>query len=622
MNFYEHQDRARRRTVLLTVYFALAVTLIALALNAVFYVALNATRTDPLSLRTWIAEPYWIWISLAVGGLIVLGTLHTSFRLRGGGRALAAMVGARRIEPSTAAIDERRLLNVVEEMSIASGTPVPALYVLDDEAGINAFVAGTRPTEVVMVVTRGALEAFDRDELQGVVAHEYSHIFNGDMRLNLRLMGVLAGIVLIGQIGRLMLRSGTHGRSRDAGQWALVGVAVLAIGYIGLFFGALIKAAVSRQREFLADASAVQFTRDPDGIAGALDTIRQHGAGSLLDNAHAEDLSHFCFGESVHYAFSALLASHPPLDARIKAINPQYARRTRAAPSTQTAARDEPPGLSTAFAAGAAPLAPAEVAAAVGTLAPRQVAFARALHAALPAHVVSLAHTSAGAAQLVFALLLAASAPAASGRILAAVNYHDPMLSDGLESLAAALRDLSRQARLPLVNLALPALKQASATERRRLRDTVRAVIGADRQFTVFEFALEHLLDDHLRDDAGQAVAVKYFSFAAVADDLRVLLSVLARIGASDPTAAAAAFARAWHPFALGDAVLLEAAACSLAALDGALDRLAGVSPLLKKNVIQACADCVQHDGEVTSTEMDVLQVVALTLDCPLPPLA
>lgn len=621
MNFYEHQDRARRRTAWLIVYFALAVLLIACALNAVFYLALNATRSEPLALQTWLSEPYWLWISLAVGGLIVLGTLHTSFRLRGGGRALAAMVGARRIEPSTAAVDERRLLNVVEEMSIASGTPVPALYVLDDEPGINAFVAGTRPTEVVMVVTRGALETFERDELQGVVAHEYSHIFNGDMRLNLRLMGVLAGIVLIGQIGRLMLRSGTHGRGRNAGQWALVGVAVLAIGYIGLFFGALIKAAVSRQREFLADASAVQFTRDPDGIAGALDTIRQHSAGSLLDNAHAEDLSHFCFGESVHYAFSALLASHPPLDARIRAINPGYVRRARVAPPASSTGRAAGPAMSAALAAGAA-LAPARVAAAVGTVAPHQVEFARALQTALPAYVVELAHTAAGAPQLVFALLLAASAPAAQVRILAIVNYHDPALTEGLETLAAALRDLPRNARLPLINLALPVLKQAGAAARRRLCDSVRAVIAADRQFTVFEFALEHLLDDHLRDDAGQAVAVKFFSFAVVRADLRVLLSVLARIGARDTGAAQAAFARAWRPFALGSPELLDAVACSLAALDRALDRLAGLSPLLKRNLIEACADCVQHDGQVTSTEAEVLQVIALTLDCPLPPLA
>ncbi|MEX2481988.1 MAG: M48 family metallopeptidase [Gammaproteobacteria bacterium] len=617
MNFYESQDQARRRTALLVVYFALAVLCITLALNGVFYLAAKAARSEPLSLQAWLAQPYWLWISVAVGALILLGTLHTSFRLRGGGQALAAMVGARRIDPGTQAMDERRLLNVVEEIAIASGTPVPALYVLDSEAGINAFVAGTRPSETVLVVTRGALDSFDRDELQGVVAHEYSHIFNGDMRLNLRLMGVLAGILVIGQIGRLMLRSGVHGRNRKGGQWALIGLAVLIIGYIGLFFGALIKAAVSRQREFLADASAVQFTRMPDGIAGALYKIKQHAAGSLLDNPHAEDLSHFCFGESVRHAFSGLLATHPPLEARIEAIKPGFVPRQITAASGAAVAAPGAMG----FAGSDAAMSPPQVADAAGTVTRSHIEHARHQQAEWPAELAVLAHATDDAPRLVYGLLLAASPAHGRPVLIDLVERRDPRGAADLEALAAKLDALPRQARLPLLNLALPALKQAGSAARQRLQDTVRALIAADGRFTVFEFALEHLLRDHLRDTAGEAVPVTVFRFADVAADVRLLLSVLARAGSPAPAAAAAAFRQAWRPFALGEAEPAASAACTLDALDAALDRLAQVSPLLKKNLIEACADCVQHDGRVTAAEHDLLQVIALTLDCPLPPL-
>ena len=322
MNFYQHQDAARHRSGLLIGYFVAAVILIVVLINLVVYWAMIAAGGVPVAPSDWIREPYILFVSLAVIGVIALSSLWTTLRLRGGGKALAKMVGARRVDPSSSDPAERQLMNVVEEMSIASGVTVPELYVLDDEPGINAFVAGTRPSETVMVVTQGALDNFSRDELQGVVAHEYSHIFNQDMSLNMRLMGFLAGILFIGQIGRILLHSGANSRGKNSSQFALVGLAVFIIGYIGIFFGNLIKAAVSRQREFLADASAVQFTRHPDGIGGALLKIRNHTQGSTLNSGHADDLSHFCFGASIANSFGGLMATHPPLDKRIAAVSP------------------------------------------------------------------------------------------------------------------------------------------------------------------------------------------------------------------------------------------------------------------------------------------------------------
>ena len=597
-------------------YFVLALALIAAALCAVAYVALNSTRETPVPLGAWLAEPYWLYITAAVVAVVAAGSAYTSLKLRGGGPALAAMVGARTVDPATSNTNERRLLNVVEEMSIASGTPTPALYVLDDEASINAFVAGTRPSETVMVVTRGALENFDRDELQGVVAHEFSHIFNNDMRLNLRLMGVLAGILVIGQFGRVLLRSGAHGRGREAGSFAIAGLAILLIGYIGLFFGALIKASVSRQREFLADASAVQFTRYPRGIASALNRMRTHGAGSELDNNHAEDLSHFCFGASVVPAFGGLMATHPPLAARIEAIAPGFGAGS---PSLETT--DQPHGGAPDGAAISAFSGGEQVASRVGTVEPGDIGFASRVLNAMPEPLQALAHQPDGAVAVLSGLLVLETAPDTQADIRERVTSYGArtaaLFDDALEQLAP----LPDHVRLPLVQMTLPAIKAQDAPARRRILQLVKDLIAADKRLSVFEFALWHVLADHLRDGAARGVPVAHHRFEPVADALQVLLSALARFGHTDIDAAKAAFEFAWAPFGFaGD--MLPAADCQLARCDEALTALAGLAPMLKRNVIQACADCVLHDGRVSAAEGALLQVVSIALDCPMPPLS
>ena len=622
MNFYQHQDRARRKTGLLAGYFFVAVALIAAAINAVIFSAVSYSTQPPMALATWLEQPYWLWVSGGVVAAIALGTLYTTFKLRGGGPAVAEMVGARRVDPSSGDRKERQLINVVEEMSIASGTPVPALYVLDDEPGINAFVAGTRPTETVLVVTCGALDTFTRDELQGVVGHEYSHIFNHDMSINIRLMGILAGILLIGQIGRVMLHSGSRSSGKGSGQAAMIGLAILIIGYIGLFFGALIKAAVSRQREFLADASAVQFTRNPQGIAGALDKIRQHVDGSLLNNAHSEDVSHFCFGESVHYAFASLMATHPRLDARIKAVDPNFvARQSEDAAVAATSGAPLPAGAA-GFAGGGTAVDAERIAESVGTISPEQVAFAEHVHHGIPEALLTQAHAVNTSPQVVYALLMAAIA--ADDRHLGMDLISDAAgseIAEAVEKLSAAVDQLPARARLPLVNISLPALKMRNDSERREFLVNVKNLIEADRRYTVFEFALLHILRDHLSTTAAAEPVVKYYKFEQVGDEVRLLLSVLARVGAKTEEQAMQAFEGAYDPFGLGAAELASREQCKLEALTQALNKLAQLSPLLKKNVISACADCVIHDGKVTAAEGELLQAIAINLDCPMPPL-
>ena len=619
MNFYEHQDRARRRTGFLATLFLLAVAMIVLAVNAVVLLAASSAQSAPQNWHSWLTSPYWWWTTGSVLGLIGAGSGYTALRLAGGGKALADMVGAR---PLCAANDaqERQLRNVVEEMSIASGTPQPALYVLDNEAGLNAFVAGTRPTQTVMVVTRGALDAFTRDELQGVVAHEYSHIFHDDMRVNMRLMGMLAGILLISRLGRGLMRVGGNSSEKSGGQAALLGFALFVIGYLGVVLGSLIQAAISRQREFLADASAVQFTRNPHGIAGALYRIA-HAGGSRLVSAHAGDLGHFCFGEATRSGFAGWFATHPPLAARIEAVAPGFVPRMEGATSSsrlRPVSNRAVPGVARgAMAIGG--LAPAMVADSAGTLGARESA--AATHAGLPQALLEAARGSAPVA-CVYALLISAEPVAARAAAIAAIASHD---SDAavvqVRALLPACAGMAIAARLPLLNLALPALQNLAPELRLRVRQTIAAVVAADGDLSLFEFAAARILDDHLGDDAARAVQVRHFSFAAVAEPLRLVLAGLAWAGARDAAPAQAAFLRAYRPFSLGVVHLPAREDLAASALTAALIELAALSPLLKKNVITACADCVIEDGRVMPAEAELLQAIALSLDCPLPPL-
>ncbi|MCE0732582.1 M48 family metallopeptidase, partial [Halomonas sp. G15] len=382
MDFFTAQDRARRLSARLVLLLLLAVVLLVVltcVLVALAVVVMNPERMgagDPLAAAL---EPRLF--ALVAGGvvaIVVLGGLVRHLQLRVGGYAVAEALGGRPLALDTRDEDERRLLHVVEEMAIASGMPVPAVYLLDD-AAINAFAAGHDSHDAVIGVTRGAIEHFDRDQLQGVIAHEFSHILHGDMRLNLRLVALLHGILVIGLAGRFLLRGLAGGRrrgSRRGGHVAIMGlgVALMAVGYAGTLCGNLIKAAVSRQREFLADASAVQYTRNPEGIGGALQTLAAYRLGSHLLAANAAEFSHLYFGSGVR-SLSRFTATHPPLEARIRRVLPRWDGRLPEPFAPTPRAALEPPS-SPATPSHATPLGGAALAgAALGAAPPRGVAW-------------------------------------------------------------------------------------------------------------------------------------------------------------------------------------------------------------------------------------------------------
>src|SRR3984957_11659184 len=322
MNFFAQQQRARSHTKRMLILFVLAVICIVGAIDLVLLIAFGAAgdRHPAARLSTAAAPAVMFWTSICVLAVNSLSSLYKISSLRSGGGAVAKQLGATQVEPASPDFAHKRLRNIVEEMAIACGVPVPEIYILEDEQAINAFAAGFTPSDAAVTVTRGAMDKLTRDELQGVIAHEFSHVLNGDMRLNIRLMGALFGILVIGIVGRKLVEN--TGRSRDSNGIVAFGIAILVIGYIGVFFGRLIKAGISRQREYLADASAVQFTRQSLGIGGALKKIGALAEGSKLNTSDKEEVAHMLFGDGVGY--SAFFAPHPPLDKRIKAIDPQF----------------------------------------------------------------------------------------------------------------------------------------------------------------------------------------------------------------------------------------------------------------------------------------------------------
>lgn len=610
MDFFSAQDNARRSSRLLILWFAAAVVGIITAVYVATALAIHyftGNPYDPAS-SPWSIE-LLVVVTLGVGGLILGGSLYKLGVLaRQGGARVAEELGGRLVSRATTHPLERRLINVVEEMAIASGIPAPPVYVLDAEKAINAFAAGASPNEAVVAVTRGALDQLSRDELQGVIAHEFSHILNGDMRLNLRLLGVLHGILLLTLAGRVLMRGARRG-DRNAGAIALGGAMLLTVGYIGTLCGKLIKAGVSRQREYLADASAVQFTRNPSGIASALARIADVGSG--VRHPRAEEASHMFFGTSAR--FSKLLATHPPIDERIRRIDPVFQTRKRiqervAAEQAEAAALEDASGLT-------APL----VGASVGTVTPEDVDAGRQLIAALPHALTGAVRTPQGARTAVFALLLSRVEEVRAGQLALVAERLGEESGADCESAAAIISTLPAGARLPLLDLALPALCEMRLPDRNIVVDLAEALIRADGRSSPFEYVAHRLLHAVLlpRDRTATPPA----SPSALRADTGTLLAVLAKAGHADQDLACAAFAAAAAraPFDGEWCFDDHPARFSTVELDRILEQLAATQPAFRRKLVEACATVVLHDGRVRAEELELLRAVCQALDCPLP---
>ncbi|PSQ70024.1 MAG: hypothetical protein BRD26_05460 [Bacteroidetes bacterium QH_1_64_81] len=645
-NFFERQDEARRNTTKLIGLFGLAVTGIVVGVYLAVVLFLSWRGGTVNLVQPGLALVVLLGTLVLVGG----GSAVKILSLRDGGHVVAESLGGEKLGHDPDSLAERQLLNVVEEMAIASGVPVPPVYVLEEE-GINAFAAGFTPDDAVLGVTQGCIELLDRNELQGVIAHEFSHILNEDMRINIRLIGVLHGILLVGITGHYLMYSlHVGGRSRSGrGRMALfmLGLALVVIGFAGLFCGRLIKAAVSRQREFLADASAVQFTRNPEGIAGALKKIGGYESGSTVTADRAEEASHLFFGNALGEGFfsSGWLSTHPPLPKRIERIDPSFDGKfpTVSTEEEEGAAPDEGrrPEATTVMSsfreeASEKPREPAEAVSTpnpsvpdpqellnqAGTVTADQIAYGGQLRADVPDSLYRAVHEPLGAVAVVYGLLLDDEASMRARQLRMLGHRETQAVAQETERLSPQVAEVPSRVRLPLLDLAAPALRDLSDEQRSRLHDTIRALAEADDQLTLFEYALATIVRhrlEHVAHPSEDRVQVKRFE--TVKEHMRVLLSTLASVGHREGEAAQRAFQAGAD--ALGtnyDVTGLEPSSVSAEALDAALDRLAVATPSLKEDVVAACAQCALADDDVTDTELTLLRAAIIALDVPLPP--
>ena len=633
MDFFDHQERARKQTGRLVILYGLAVVgIIALVYVAVtMLVVFAGARNDPAAPPDFWSLDLLLWIGGGTILVVGLTSLAKISELSAGGSVVAEALGGRPLNAGTRDETERKVLNVVEEMSIASGVPVPAVYFLDRESRINAFAAGHKPEHAVVGITRGAAETLSRDELQGVVAHEFSHILNGDMRLNIRLIGILHGILVIGLLGSMLARAAFYGgrstrRGGGAGGMMALGFALFLIGYVGVFFGRLIKAAVSRQREFLADASAVDFTRNPDGIAGALQKIGGSSGAARLRSPKAEQFSHMYFGQGVLTLWNAF-ATHPPLPERIRRIDPRWdGTFPPVVPPGRVQEPREP--AKPRAAAAAVPMAAVLAATAVGQVGrptEKHLEYARALLDRIPDELAQAAHEPLGARAVVYCLVLDHD-EASRRRQWERLDRHTKGVAERVRELAPLVEKCGPEARIPLLDLATPALRKLTQLEYAEFKDDFAALAGADRRIDSFEWLLRRVILLYLEPHFTKTTkpVVQYYNLFGVRRELAVLLSTLAREGHAGEQDARLAFevGRARLKGVDAETVpYLEAEECGLRALDGALDTLATVTPRCKRTVLEAAGACIAADRQVTVEEGELFRGLADVLDCPMPPL-
>lgn len=665
MDFFERQEKARRSTKWLVVYFLAGVAMMVASVYLAVVLILGGFTTyrhhrfrqyeddGRAQIELWNPRLFE-GVAVCTLAIIGLGSLFKTMELGQGGSAVATMLGGRPLSPTTIDPDERKLLNVVEEMAIASGVPVPQVYLLPDEQGINAFAAGHSTGDAVITVTEGSLRMLNRDELQGVIGHEFSHILNGDMRLNLRLIGLVFGILCLAIIGRVLLQTRSS-NSRDRNPLPLLGLALLIIGWVGVFFGRLIQAAVSRQREFLADASSVQFTRNPAGLSGALQKIGRYSFGSHIESPQAEQASHMFFGNAMGEPFFGLMATHPPIAERIRAIDPSWDGTFPPIPKEQAEVMQraafaelerrrsaEPSLLTTMFGASGtsalaetptferepAPprvIAPQAVITHVGNPTPAHLEYAQEVRNSIPETLRMAAREALGASALIYALLLSDD-ETVRGKQLAQLGSSTSggVVPETLR-LWPEVRTVATRAKLPLVDLALPGLRHLSPDQFRQFRAAVQALVESDGEIDLFEYVLQKIVLRHLEPQFAGArkPLVQYYSFKPLAGDCSILLSALAYAGSQDPNEVATAFRQGAEPLCRAgqaDLGLVPQAQCDLSQVDVALNRLSQAVPQIKKNVLNACAQTVAADGVIQEFEAEMLRAIADTLDCALPP--
>lgn len=635
MDFFAHQDRARRNTALLVFYYVITVILIIAAIYAVFalvffgeYAGLTGSRQFRIE-RLWHLELF-LWVTGATLFVVISGTVYRIIELAsGGGISVASMLGGVPISHGTTDPDERKILNVVEEMAIASGLPVPPVYIMNNEMGINAFAAGFSHQNAVVGVTRGCVKQLNRDELQGVIAHEFSHILNGDMRLNIKLMGVLHGILVITMIGYWIMRctssrssSISSGKKKSSNPFPLIGLLIMVVGYIGVFFANIIKAALSRQREFLADASSVQFTRNPSGITGALRKIGRAATGSNLETPRANEMSHMFFAKGFTPFLDSLFATHPPIEERIRRIDGSSISDVKYGSDTITS------DASFTSYSGFSPsslkvsVKPDEIINQLGTVTPEHIEYASFLNSQIPETIRETLQDYFGAMSVIYSMLFSNSEEIRNIQRAGLKERIEPYIYEETLKLSDSVSKTWIGLRLPMIDMAIPSLKTMDAKHYNEFIGTVEYLIKADNNITLFEYCIGKILSRNLDPffNKTKEPSVKYRDICQLIPRCEELLSCLAYWNASTPEEAKEVFEKASEKLSIGNLTIKPPSACNLKVLDSALNDLALTAPMVKRLIFEGCIACIIADNEIKIEEAELLRAIGSMLDCPVPP--
>lgn len=636
MKFFTAQDKARKNTSKLVFLFVIAVLSLILLTNVLLigtfaYMGANETgeaaSLSLASLNSYFRLDVFIAVSLGVCILITLGSIYKVMALSKGGQAIAEMLGGHLIPQSTDIHEYRQLLNIVEEMAIASGTPIPKVYLLNEPA-INAFAAGQSHNNAVIGVTKGALKQLSRDELQGVIAHEFSHILNGDMRLNLRLIGILHGVLLLGIIGEYIVRSFRHGSGsrKNGGAIIMLGIGLMVIGYAGTFFGKWIKASVSRQREYLADASAVQFTRNKDTIAGALKKIGGLEEGSMLESPAAPEYSHAYFASGVSTFLESMLATHPPLNKRIKSIDPNWdgeyiLPKPVVVGETE---KNEEKVTNVAMPVTAAILTGIDqVINQIGTINETDIEYVHDLILGLPELLRSSSKDAYSARAMIYALLIREQKDKAKAwKVLK--QYADKTMPELTKELINASENIDEEMILPLLEFCVNALRELSEKQYKQFRITIDKIITSDNTVDLNEWVIQRLvmqqLDEHfsLRKPAKQ----KHSYLGAIKNEAEIILSLIAYSEHKDnEELAKQAFERGVKEIGAHAFNIIPKNDLALKNINNAVEELMRAKTLLKPKILKACAATILSDGKTTRKGVELFRTLSICLDCPVPPL-
>ena len=655
MDFFQAQDNAIRKTKRLVFLYMVAVVCIVVAVyfavtaGYLTFAALTAPEGaaySPLDRVQILETGRMLWTALGVVALIGIGSLYKTLALRSGGAAVATSLGGERVDRSTNDHKRKQLLNVVEEMAIASGVPVPEVYILTREASINAFAAGWGRDDAIIAVSAGALNGLSRDELQGVVAHEYSHVLYGDCRLNIRLMGVLFGIVMLTLFGRLLgsvFRGGVYasgGRRRRSssgggkGNGGAVVIAVIVviilvtiIGYIGSFFARLIQAAISRQREYLADAAAVQFTRNPDGISGALKKIGGHSAHGVLEHPNASEAAHMFFADGLARGFSSALATHPPLEDRIRKVQPDWdGKYERPKPKRTNVQTTSGESVQKTRPSGREMIEGMAVLGAIGTMSRDNLATARSITSHIPQTLDTRMRDSEGARQVILALVMADNTldDEAQWNVVEAAESPDSLST--IRETYGLVQKLPREARLAALELSTTTIYQSGEGDQDDFLTLLNNLIQIDEHLSLYEFCVRRILRERLTRGSRTASAessVQYMQLKPeVAKAVGNLLSIVAReaAGAGNPEALVAESVRSLY-LLNGKVSYQEKNDGDMGQLDHSLNVLHSSAFAIRAQCLRAVVHCIKADGNLQPEEAESLRMLSLSLDCPAPPL-